>query len=156
MVKVLAPKTYRQQVIGMSQQKKLYRSEDQRVIGGVCAGLARYFGVDPVLMRLIFAALALVQGLGVIAYLIIWLVVPDEKDRELSGEDSIRANLDDMRAQVSQLGSRFSEGQQGTVLIAVILIALGAIFLLGQFVPMHIVWPVALIAVGGFLLFFRR
>ena len=140
----------------MAHQKKLVRSEEKRVIGGVCAGLAQYFGVDPVLVRLIFAALALVQGVGVIAYLIIWLVVPAESNRDLSGEEAIRANMADMRVRADQLVGRLGEGQQGTIFIAILLITLGAIFLLGQFVPMHILWPLVLIALGGYLLFIRR
>jgi phage shock protein C len=140
----------------MAQQRKLVRSGEKRVIGGVCAGLAQYFGVDPVLVRLIFAALALVQGVGVMAYLIIWLVVPSESNRELSGEEAIRANVSDMRSRANQLVGRLGEGQQGSVFIAILLITLGAIFLLGQFVPMHILWPLVLIALGGYLLIIRR
>lgn len=140
----------------MAHSRKLLRQEEERVIGGVCAGLAHYFNVDPVLVRLIFVALALIQGVGVIAYLIIWLIVPDESNRDLSGEEAFRANLADIQARAHQLVGRLGEGQQGTVFIAVLLIVLGAVFLLSQFVPMHILWPLVLIALGGYLLFIRR
>jgi len=140
----------------MAHHKKLVRSEEKRVIGGVCAGIAQYFGVDPVLVRLIFAALALVQGVGVIAYLIIWFVVPTEANQELGGEEAFRANLEDMRNRTNHFIGRLGEGQQGSLFIAVLLITLGAIFLLGQFVPMHFLWPLVLIALGGYLMFVRR
>ena len=140
----------------MAHSRKLLRQKEERVIGGVCAGLAHYFNVDPVLVRLIFVALALVQGMGVIAYLIIWLIVPEASNRDLSGEEAFRANLADMQARAYQLVGRLGEGQQGMAFIAILLIVLGAIFLLGQFVPMHILWPLVLIALGGYLLFIRR
>ena len=58
--------------------KRLYRIRDGRVVAGVCAGLAAYFGVDPTLIRLAFALLTVFGGLGVLLYLCAWLVIPDE------------------------------------------------------------------------------
>ena len=66
----------------MSEGKILYRSHTERVIGGVCGGLARYFSIDPVLVRLGFVALGLINGLGVLIYLVMWLVVPDGVEAE--------------------------------------------------------------------------
>lgn len=58
--------------------KKLYRSQDQRILGGVCGGLGEYFNIDPIIVRLIFVAFALVGGGGLLLYLIMWLVIPQE------------------------------------------------------------------------------
>ncbi|MHB0922743.1 MAG: PspC domain-containing protein [Bellilinea sp.] len=58
------------------ETKRLYRSRTNTMIGGVCAGLADYFNLDPTIMRLIFVLLALLGGHGVLVYLILWLVVP--------------------------------------------------------------------------------
>lgn len=66
----------------MSAQKKtigppkLYRSRTDRKIGGVCGGIGEYFGIDPVLIRLIWILFA-ISGGGLIAYLIAWLVIPE-------------------------------------------------------------------------------
>lgn len=60
------------------ETKRLYRSRTNVMIGGVCAGLADYFNMDPTIMRLIFVLLALVGGHGVLLYLIMWLVVPQQ------------------------------------------------------------------------------
>jgi len=57
--------------------KKLYRSRNNRRIFGVCGGLAEYFGVDPVLIRII-AALSILSGLGIIVYIIMAIIVPLE------------------------------------------------------------------------------
>jgi len=58
--------------------KRLYRRREGRVVAGVCAGLAAYFGVDANLIRLAFAVLAIFGGSGVLAYLIAWAVIPEE------------------------------------------------------------------------------
>ncbi len=59
--------------------KRLYRSRTDRMIAGVCGGLAKYFNVDPTLVRVIFVVLALVGvSLGFWAYIILWLIVPEE------------------------------------------------------------------------------
>lgn len=59
---------------------RLYRSESDRIIGGVCGGLAEYFDTDPSLVRLIAIALFLGAGTGLLAYLIAWLVIPRESE----------------------------------------------------------------------------
>ncbi|MFH1678611.1 MAG: PspC domain-containing protein [Candidatus Omnitrophota bacterium] len=57
--------------------KKLYLSDTGRKIGGVCAGLGEYFEKDPVLFRILFILLTLLSfGLGIIAYLLIWFIIP--------------------------------------------------------------------------------
>jgi phage shock protein C len=60
--------------------KRVYRIRDGRVVAGVCAGLAAYFGVDATLVRLAFALLTAFGGLGVLLYLGAWVVIPDEVD----------------------------------------------------------------------------
>lgn len=75
----------------MDQVKKLYRSQSDRMIFGVCGGLARYFQVDPVVVRLSAVILTLFNFLGLVAYIIMAIVVPEEpalpKKEEFSQED---------------------------------------------------------------------
>ncbi len=59
-------------------QKKLYRSRNDRVLGGVAAGLADYLNVDIALVRLGFLLLGLVDGVGLLLYIAMWLVVPEQ------------------------------------------------------------------------------
>ena len=61
------------------QIKRLYRSKTNRVIGGVCGGMGEYFGIDPTIIRLIWVILALMGGAGIIAYIIAWIIIPEEK-----------------------------------------------------------------------------
>ncbi len=60
------------------QMKRLYRSQSERMLGGVCGGLGAYLGIDPTLIRLVFVAALLLFGHGLLLYLILWLVVPLE------------------------------------------------------------------------------
>jgi len=56
--------------------RRLYRSRRQKVIAGICGGLAEYFGIDPVIPRLLWVLLVLGAGLGILAYIVCWIVIP--------------------------------------------------------------------------------
>jgi phage shock protein PspC (stress-responsive transcriptional regulator) len=58
--------------------KGLYRAREGRVVAGVCAGLATYFGVDATLVRLAFALVTVFGGFGVLLYLVAWVMIPEE------------------------------------------------------------------------------
>jgi phage shock protein C len=61
-----------------NQTKRLYRSRDGRIVAGVCAGLAAYVGIDPTLVRLVFALLTIFGGVGILLYLCAWILIPEE------------------------------------------------------------------------------
>ena len=64
----------------MEEPKRLYRSEKDKMIGGVCGGIAEYFTLDPTLVRLGYILLSIFTVFsGVLAYLILWVVVPVRK-----------------------------------------------------------------------------
>ncbi|CCY66393.1 PspC domain-containing protein [Marseilla massiliensis] len=56
--------------------KRYYRSSTDRIIGGVCGGIAEYFNIDPLLVRLVFAILFFGYGTGLLAYILIWILAP--------------------------------------------------------------------------------
>ena len=56
--------------------RKLYRDPDDRVIGGVCSGLAQYLNIDVVLVRILFVVFTLIGGAGIWVYIILWIVAP--------------------------------------------------------------------------------
>ena len=60
------------------EARRLRRSKTNKVIAGVCGGLGEYFNIDPVIVRIILLILVLGAGTGVLAYLIAWLVIPEE------------------------------------------------------------------------------
>jgi phage shock protein PspC (stress-responsive transcriptional regulator) len=59
------------------EPRRLYRSRRERLLGGVCGGLAEYFGIDPLIVRIIAVALVFAGGAGFLAYAAAWLLVPD-------------------------------------------------------------------------------
>ncbi len=63
----------------MKKQKQLRRSYKKRMIAGVCAGLGYYFDKDPTVIRLIFILLLLLGGATILAYLVMWVVIPLDK-----------------------------------------------------------------------------
>jgi phage shock protein C len=62
----------------MAETRKLYRSRSNRQVAGVCGGLAQYFGIDVTLIRVLFVVLAVLGGSGIILYLALWIIVPNE------------------------------------------------------------------------------
>ena len=66
--------------------KRLYRSRKDRMIAGVCGGVGEYLGIDPTLIRLALLLLAIWGGGGVLAYLIAWIVIPEEPLEETETE----------------------------------------------------------------------
>ncbi len=60
------------------EPKRLYRSKADRIIGGVCGGIGKYFELDPVLVRVLWAIAFFVGGAGLLAYIIAWIIIPEE------------------------------------------------------------------------------
>jgi phage shock protein C len=63
------------------KERKLYRSQVNRMLGGVCGGIAEYFNIDPTLIRLIWVTLALFGGIGIIVYLISLFIIPNNPEQ---------------------------------------------------------------------------
>ena len=62
--------------------KKLYRSDENKMLAGVCGGIAEYFGVDPTLIRLAWVVFSLLGGSGLLAYIIASIVIPVDPDQQ--------------------------------------------------------------------------
>lgn len=69
-------------------QKRLFRDPDQGMVAGVAAGLAKYLGIDPIIIRLIFVVLTFTGGAGILAYVLLWLLVPPVR----TGSDRLQMN----------------------------------------------------------------
>jgi len=130
--------------------KRLYRSNTDRVIGGVAAGLATYFKMDPLLVRLLFVFFTIFGGGAVIIYIVLWIVTPDDPD-------TINQTYkpEDMESQEKPQKPNPESRNRGNLIGGLVLIALGAIFLADQFIPridFGDLWPVILIVIGIALL----
>jgi len=122
--------------------KKLYRSSTDRILGGVCGGIAEYLNVDPALIRLAWFFLTLIGGAGILAYILALIIIPLHPEGGAAAQ-SPPANRGDY-----------------TRLAGFMLIILGALFLIRQlgfhFNFFHLPWPVflalGLIAFGVYML----
>ena len=61
----------------MEEPRKLYRSRSQRMIAGVCGGLADYFNIDATLVMELFLLMAVFGGTALVIYIVMWVIVPD-------------------------------------------------------------------------------
>jgi phage shock protein C len=76
------------------EYKRLFRSRKERMIAGVCGGIGEYFGIDPTIVRLLFVLGILMGGPGLLAYLILMIVVPEEPlDVESSSPDTTEGDI---------------------------------------------------------------
>jgi phage shock protein C len=138
--------------------KKLYRSVTDKMIGGVCGGLAEYFAVDPVIVRLIFVLAVIFGGSGILAYIILWIIIPQKPfiitpfNNEQSKSDST-SSTEDKKSENTQFNNEVIDKPQNnrSIYAGAFLILLGGIFLLDNFVPhFHFgdFWPIILIGLG--------
>ena len=103
-----------------SGQRRLFRDPDCRVFGGVCAGLAHRFGLDPVILRAVLLVLGLFSGVGIPLYLILWAIVPKARtaaDRlAMKGDpvtvESIRATVEQQMQQAREQVDKNNLGQR--------------------------------------------
>jgi phage shock protein PspC (stress-responsive transcriptional regulator) len=123
------------------------------MLGGVCGGLGEYFEFDPVLVRVIFVAAAFVTGVGLIAYLLLWIIVPFEPVGPIITPEPVSTNAAQNSQQFTQ--TQVTPRKNGGSVFGIILIVIGCIFLADNFLPFfhfwHF-WPLILIAIGAALL----
>ena len=121
----------------MEERREIRRSRADRVLGGVAAGSAHYFGIDPVLVRLGFVLLTIAGGSGILLYLIAWLIIPEEAE----GEE---------RAPVRSTGPALDAATTRLVLGGA-LIAIGGIMLASRFIPYfsRVFWPLVFVVAGA-------
>src|SRR5213083_1486364 len=74
----------------ISEPRRLWRPRDRRWLGGVCAGLGRYFDLNPLIYRIVFVALALAGGTGIVLYVAAVLVIPDEGAEDWIAVEAIK------------------------------------------------------------------
>lgn len=138
--------------------KKLYRSVTDKMIGGVCGGIAEYFGIDPVIVRLVFVLAVIFGGSGILAYIILWIIIPQKPfiitpfNQDKSKENDYGNTEAENKNQNEFKMNMISDKQNNkSVFAGAFLIVLGVIFLLNNFVPgfyFKDYWPLVLIGLG--------
>ena len=131
--------------------KRLYRSSRDKMISGVAAGIAEYFDIDPVIIRAGFVILTLSGGVGILGYILLWIIVP--YDYELSGVSNTINNPPSFEENVRTEPVNQTTHSRNYI-AAGILIFVGLVMLLDNFVSISMkhVLPVILILIGAFIL----
>ena len=143
--------------------RRLYRSRRDSVLGGVAGGVAEYLDVDPSIVRIIWAILALVTGgLFLVLYIVMWIVVPEGPSAATVARAASEPGTEAAHAEASAPAWGAYEqrlrrgGSGGAVIFGLILIGAGIWFLIDQYIPAFdrdLILPIALVALGAALLF---
>ncbi len=158
-------------------QSRLVKTEKDRLLFGVCGGLAEYFDIDSVFVRLAFVLLSLASGLGLIAYLVLALLMPRTHQETYDPANSLRQNIGNIPGDTAQAGRRIGNvirgektesGSPSTMStpetrrtsVGIVLILIGVLILIINFGVLGwfngaVFWPVLIIAVGLGLLAIR-
>jgi len=127
------------------ENKRFERSTTNKVIGGVCAGLADYLNIDVALMRVLFVVAALCGSFGFWLYIILWIVAPAQKVISFNSQYQ-QEPIDISTPEDDKKGL-----QKGAMITAIILIGIGLLALLKNFLYIDWIWklwPLILIALG--------
>ncbi len=147
------------------ETNRLYRSSSSSVIGGVCGGLAEYLNADPVIFRVLFVLAILIGGGGLLLYIILWIVIPlkaapiIQSAKFNSSTNYNNSNMEnyDKNPEPNKQETDVNKKQKkdGNLWGGMILITLGALFLIDRFVPsidFGDLWPLILIVIGVVLI----
>ena len=89
--------------------KQLVRSKTDCMLGGVCGGLGAYFDFDPNLIRLLFVILAVAPGIGIPAYIALWLLVPEASQEDTSLSERIRDGAEEIAERARHVGDQLKD-----------------------------------------------
>ena len=131
----------------MRGNKKLERNPMNKVIGGVCSGLADYFNLDVALLRVLFVIALLFASFGFWLYVILWMVLPERQLTTDFGQQKT-----DFGQRTTDKGQSVEENKKLTSIVSgVIIILIGLVFLINNFIPINWIrklWPLILVVVG--------
>ena len=127
------------------ENRRLSRNSMNRVIGGVCSGLAEFFGLDVALVRIAFVIAFLFASFGFWLYIILWIVLPVEGQ-----QTTVNSQQSTVNGQQSESVSK-PESKVKSIFAGSFVILIGLLFLVNNFIPINWVWklwPLILVAIG--------
>lgn len=145
-------------------RKQLVRSETNKMVAGICGGLADYFDIDATLFRILFVVTTFLGGAGVLVYVLLWIIIPTSSSQSVDpkarvtefkneAERFVQSTADQIRKSTQDSGSHTAARTQQ--LIAIALVVLGILIIVKNILP-HIsftfVWPGILVLLGVWLL----
>ena len=133
-------------------ENRLYRSENDKKIAGVCGGIAEYFGIDPTIVRLLWLISIVVYGSGLLIYIVVAIIMPEREDFSTGLKNSDKINKQKSNA----FGRSFDkEGNRkffGYALIIAGTILFGKKFIFFSWLSFKFLFPIVLIILGIFIL----
>lgn len=143
--------------------KRLFRSKGDNMIGGVAGGLAKYFDIEPVIIRGLFIITFFAYGFGFLSYIVLWIIVPIESNNDNFKFNSFDKNIvDDSLTNNDNLGDdieRKNKMNETKIYGAVLLISIGVLLFINQLIPQFnfkIIFSILLIVFGFLILFLNR
>ncbi|HPS41826.1 MAG TPA: PspC domain-containing protein [Anaerolineaceae bacterium] len=145
-------------------ENKLYRSTTDKMLAGVCGGLARYLSIEVVLVRLFFVVFTLLGGVGPLIYLVLWLILPEEPGSVHYYPESQPGGEGKFKAKVEQMGDEFvnavrQPNQKSIRYIGITLVLIGLYFFVKQlnlpwlsWLNNNVLWAVMILLAGVALL----
>lgn len=135
------------------ESKKIYRSTSDRIVFGVCGGLAEYFSIDPILVRVAFVVLSLASGIGIFAYLLLAIFLKNDDGSPYGLKEEAREFISEQKEQMKN--KRNSE--RWMRILGTGLVFLGFMFLLNNIFPWgffkdKLLWPISLFLLGLLLI----
>jgi phage shock protein PspC (stress-responsive transcriptional regulator) len=132
---------------------KLTRSRTNRIFGGVSAGLAEYFDIDPIIVRILFVISIFFSGVGILLYLILWIVIPEAPFIQSYNENN---EFDFPEENIDNPIINEEKSKQRKIMFGIILLVTGSFFLLTKFfsfIDFEDLFPIVLIGVGVYIIF---
>ncbi len=139
-------------------EKRLYRSRKDKVISGVCGGIAEYFSLDSTIIRLVWVILVFLGGTGIVAYIIAAIIVPEEPEYarysvkdETSGESEAHQIEYEYEPEERKTEEVYEKNKKNRNAIGVILMLLGIFFFARRmfyWIDFAYIWPLLLVGIG--------
>lgn len=152
-----------------SGHKKLYRSRKEHVIAGVAGGMGEYFGIDPVVVRVVFLLLALASmGFAFVFYLVLIFAIPKEPgedvpiDKKAKIQEVVKGVQEGVQAVASNIKEKTKDNKRPLSdkrnVVGVLFIIVGVVAIFNQIFPgyrfeWHLFWPVVFIFLGLYVIF---
>lgn len=140
---------------GYKMNKKIYRSQKDKMLGGVCGGIAEYFNIDSTIVRLLAILLFFAEGIGVFLYFACWIIIPEAPSSgsySFNDGNADNAYSDDKGFSTDEAAK--PDTGNGQKIIGFGLIALGLIILIDKWIPYfhwRRFWPLILVGFGAVL-----
>lgn len=122
-------------------ERRLYRSRDKKVVAGIAGGLGEYLDIDPVIIRILIVLITIFHGIGIIIYIVMWIIIPEVPYNKVNQEKSTEFSDDNENTILQNPGKdevrdkALKSSSNSRKVFGVILIFIGVFLLFEKFIP---------------------